>query len=91
MASVTRDDIAAALSAIMDEDSGKDVVSAGLIQGLVVREGHVGFSVEVDPKKLLTDGVKRELLRQLCTALQLGLAFRPTAKQAHASRSPRLR
>ncbi len=62
MASVTRDDIAAALSAIMDEDSGKDVVSAGLIQGLVVREGHVGFSVEVDPKK----GAEKEPLRKAC-------------------------
>ena len=62
MASVTRDDIAAALSAIMDEDSGKDVVSAGLIQGLVVREGHVGFSLEVDPKK----GAQKEPLRKAC-------------------------
>ena len=62
MASVTRDDIAAALSTVRDEDSGKDVVSAGLVQGLVVREGHVGFSLEVDPAK----GAEKEPLRKAC-------------------------
>lgn len=62
MASVTRDDITAALSTVLDEDSGKDVVSAGLIQGLVVREGHVGFSLEVDPEK----GAAKEPLRKAC-------------------------
>ncbi|MEP2830531.1 iron-sulfur cluster carrier protein ApbC [Parvibaculum sp.] len=62
MASVTRDDIAAALSTVLDEDSGKDVVSAGLIQGLVVREGHIGFSLEVDPAK----GAAKEPLRKAC-------------------------
>ncbi|WP_421863328.1 iron-sulfur cluster carrier protein ApbC [Parvibaculum sp.] len=62
MASVTRDDIAAALSTVLDEDSGKDVVSAGLIHGLVVREGHIGFSLEVDPAK----GAAKEPLRKAC-------------------------
>ena len=62
MASVTRDDVAAALSTVRDEESGKDVVSAGLVQGLVVREGHVGFSIEVDPAK----GAEKEPLRKAC-------------------------
>ncbi|PKP99651.1 MAG: hypothetical protein CVT73_25440, partial [Alphaproteobacteria bacterium HGW-Alphaproteobacteria-12] len=62
MASVTRDDVAAALSTVRDEESGKDVVSAGLVQGLVVREGHVGFSLEVDPAK----GAQMEPLRKAC-------------------------
>lgn len=62
MASVTRDDIAAALSTVRDEDSGKDVVSAGIVQGLVVREGHVGFSLEVDPAK----GAEKEPMRKAC-------------------------
>ena len=47
--SVSRDDVAAALSGVVDDDSGKDVVTAGILQGLVVRDGHVGFSLEVDP------------------------------------------
>lgn len=43
----TRDDVLKALSRVIDPASGKDVVSAGLIQGLTVREGNVGFAVEV--------------------------------------------
>ncbi|MDO9127555.1 MAG: iron-sulfur cluster assembly protein, partial [Parvibaculum sp.] len=48
---VTREDVAAALATVTDEETGKDVMSAGIVQGLVVREGHVGFSLEVDPAK----------------------------------------
>ena len=64
MSSVTRDDVTAALSAVMDDETGKDVVTAGILQGLVVREGHVGFSLEVDPAK----GAAKEPLRKACEA-----------------------
>lgn len=64
MSRVSRDDIAAALAGVIDEESGKDVMSAGLVQGLVVREGHVGFSLEVDPAK----GTQKEPLRAACEA-----------------------
>lgn len=64
MTRVTREDIAAALAKVIDEESGKDVVSSGMLQGLVVREGHVGFSLEVDPAK----GLEKEPLRQACEA-----------------------
>jgi ATP-binding protein involved in chromosome partitioning len=43
----TRDDVLKALSGVIDPASGKDVVSAGLIQGLTMREGNVGFAIEV--------------------------------------------
>ena len=62
MPTPTKEDILAALSRVPDEDSGKDVVSAGIIQGVVVREGHVGFSIEVDPAK----GAAKEPLRKAC-------------------------
>ncbi len=62
MTRVTRDDIAAALATVTDGESGTDVMSAGLVQGLVVREGHVGFSLEVDPAK----GAAMEPLRKAC-------------------------
>ncbi|MBA4210014.1 MAG: hypothetical protein C0454_10835 [Parvibaculum sp.] len=64
MTRVNRDDIEAALAKVIDEESGKDVVSAGIVQGLVVREGHVGFSLEVDPAK----GAAKEPLRAACEA-----------------------
>jgi len=43
----TREDVLKALAGVMDPASGKDVVSAGLIQGLTLRDGNVGFAIEV--------------------------------------------
>ncbi|MBS0277439.1 MAG: iron-sulfur cluster carrier protein ApbC [Proteobacteria bacterium] len=48
---VTRDDILSALSGVRDPASGKNIVEAGLVQGLVLRDGHVGFSMEVAPER----------------------------------------
>jgi ATP-binding protein involved in chromosome partitioning len=39
---------------------GGDIVGRGMVTGLVVKDGNVGFSIEVDPK----DGPKMEPLRQ---------------------------
>ena len=47
MAQATRDDVLKALSRVVDPDSGKNVVEAGLVQGLVLRDGHIGFALEV--------------------------------------------
>ena len=62
MPTPTKEDILTALSRVPDKDSGKDVVSAGIIQGVVLREGHVGFSIEVDPAQ----GAAKEPLRKAC-------------------------
>tara|TARA_R110000868_G_scaffold2186_2_gene16558 strand:- start:1780 stop:2919 length:1140 start_codon:yes stop_codon:yes gene_type:complete len=59
---VTREDVLKALSGVTDPATHTDVVSAGLIQGLVVREGHIGFSVEVAPER----GPASEPLRKQC-------------------------
>ncbi len=47
MAAATRDDVLKALAAVRDPASGRSVTDAGLVQGLVLRDGHVGFSMEV--------------------------------------------
>ncbi|HUB84443.1 MAG TPA: iron-sulfur cluster carrier protein ApbC [Rhizomicrobium sp.] len=47
MAAVTKEDVLKALGRVIDPVSGKSVTDADLIQGLVLRDGHVGFSVEV--------------------------------------------
>ncbi|HSM94704.1 MAG TPA: iron-sulfur cluster carrier protein ApbC [Rhizomicrobium sp.] len=47
----TRDDVLNALSRIADPASGKNIVDAGLVQGLVLRDGNVGFSIEVAPDR----------------------------------------
>jgi ATP-binding protein involved in chromosome partitioning len=47
MAAATREDVLKALGSVADPVSGKSVTEAGLVQGLVLRDGHVGFSIEV--------------------------------------------
>jgi ATP-binding protein involved in chromosome partitioning len=50
MPAVTEAQILAALKSVAAPGGG-DIVGAGLISGLAIREGHVGFSIEVDPKQ----------------------------------------
>jgi ATP-binding protein involved in chromosome partitioning len=64
MAQVKRDDVLKALDQIIDPASGRSVVHQGLIQGLVVKDGHVGFALEVSPNR----GREAEPLRAQCEA-----------------------
>ncbi|HEY7976660.1 MAG TPA: iron-sulfur cluster carrier protein ApbC [Rhizomicrobium sp.] len=66
---VTRDDVLNALARVTDPASGKSVVEAGLIQGLVVRDGHVGFSVEVAPERGRTSEPLRKAAEDAVHAL----------------------
>ena len=47
MAKITEEKILAALRRVRDPEQGKDLVSLGMIGGLVVKDGNVGFSIEV--------------------------------------------
>ncbi len=49
-----------ALRTVKDPERGDDIVSLGMISGLVVKGGNIGFSIEVDPKR----GAALEPLRQ---------------------------
>ncbi|MAG95885.1 MAG: Mrp/NBP35 family ATP-binding protein [Alphaproteobacteria bacterium] len=62
MATVTEEQILAALAAIEDGDQGGDVVGLGMISGLQIRDGHVAFAIEVAPE----EGAAKEPLRQSC-------------------------
>jgi ATP-binding protein involved in chromosome partitioning len=64
MARINDDQVLTALRAVIDPDSGKDVVSQKMITGLVVKDGNVGFAVEVDPKR----GNQMEPLRKAAEA-----------------------
>ncbi len=52
--------ILAALAKVPDPDRGKDIVTLGMVTGLQLREGHVGFAIEVDRAR----GPKLEPLRK---------------------------
>jgi len=46
-----KEQVLGALRQVTEPETGRDVVSAGLIQGLVVKDGKVGFALEVTPEK----------------------------------------
>jgi ATP-binding protein involved in chromosome partitioning len=48
MAEVTRDEVLAALSKIIDPDKGQDIVGLGMVSGVQLRDGHVTFAIEVE-------------------------------------------
>ncbi|HYE49803.1 MAG TPA: iron-sulfur cluster carrier protein ApbC [Azospirillaceae bacterium] len=60
MAALTEAQVLDALRTVRDPDRGGDIVALGMISGLVVKGGHVGFSIEVDPRR----GPALEPLRQ---------------------------
>src|SRR5204863_5714769 len=57
---VTEKEVLDALAAVRDPDKGADVVSLGMISGVVVRDGNVGFAIEVEPER----GARLEPLRK---------------------------
>ncbi|WP_179221836.1 iron-sulfur cluster carrier protein ApbC [Inquilinus limosus] len=59
-AMVTEAAVRAALGTVRDEERGGDLVGLGMISGLTLRDGHVLFSIEVDPQR----GPALEPLRQ---------------------------
>jgi len=62
MAEVSREAVLRALDQIIDPVSGRSVVQQDIVQGLVIRAGHVGFAVEVDAAR----GAGAEPLRKAC-------------------------
>jgi len=60
MARVSEQDVVEALKAIADPDRGQDIVALGMVSGVVVKDGNVGFAIEVDPRR----GAEMEPLRK---------------------------
>ena len=57
---ITEDQILDALRAVRDPDKGADIVTLGMVSGVVVRDGNVGFAIEVEPER----GARLEPLRK---------------------------
>ena len=51
MAQPDEQEIMEALKTVIDPDKGADIVTLGMVSGVVVRQGNVGFSIEVDPAR----------------------------------------
>lgn len=71
----TREDALAALDAVIDPKSGRGLAAAGLVQGLVVRDGSAGFILEV----LADDAAAYAQVRQ---AAEAALAALPGVTRA---------
>src|SRR5437868_1668599 len=57
---VTEKDILDSLKAVRDPERGRDIVSLGMVSGVVIRDGNVGFAIEVEPER----GPRLEPLRK---------------------------
>lgn len=66
---LTREEVLKALDQVVDPVSGRTVVQQNMITGLVVKDGHVGFALEVSVER----GSKSEPLRKICEAMVLGV------------------
>jgi ATP-binding protein involved in chromosome partitioning len=51
MAQVTESQILEALKGVIDPDRGGDLVSLNMISGLMIKDGNVGFSIEVEAER----------------------------------------
>ncbi|HLY47553.1 MAG TPA: P-loop NTPase, partial [Stellaceae bacterium] len=57
---ITEKQVLDALAAVRDPDKGGDIVALGMVSGVVVRDGNVGFAIEVEPER----GARLEPLRK---------------------------
>ena len=51
MVSISKENILEKLATVKDLELGKDLVSLGMISDIIIKNGNVGFSIEVDPKR----------------------------------------
>ncbi len=79
-----------ALKKIKDPASGKDIVRLGMVDGLVVRDGNVGFSIEVDPERGSELEPMRKAAEEAVLALKgvVSVTAVLTAESAGASSPP---
>jgi ATP-binding protein involved in chromosome partitioning len=69
MAQITKEQVLAALAGVEDSAQGQDVVALGMVSGVVVRDGNVGFALEVDP----SEAAAKEPLRAACERAVMAL------------------
>ena len=51
MSRVTEAQVLEALKTVIEPGRGQDIVALNMVNGVVVRDGNVGFAIEVDPRR----------------------------------------
>jgi len=69
MRQIAREQVLEALAGVVDPARGQDVVALDMVSGVVVRDGNVGFALEVLPH----EAAAKEPLRQACERAVLAL------------------
>jgi ATP-binding protein involved in chromosome partitioning len=69
MTQITKEQVLAALAQVEDPAHGRDVVALGMVSGVVVRDGNVGFALEIDP----SEAASKESLRAACEQTVMAL------------------
>ena len=79
MVSISKENILEKLATVKDPELGKDIVSLGLISDIIIKNGNVGFSIEVDPKRGPSlDPLRKEaenVVRKILLAFSLSPQF----------------
>jgi ATP-binding protein involved in chromosome partitioning len=82
---ITEQQVLDALAAVRDPDNGQDIVALGMVSGVVVRDGNVGFAIEVEPARGPRLEPLRKAAEQAVEALQ-GVTSVTAVLTAEASR-----
>jgi ATP-binding protein involved in chromosome partitioning len=69
MAQITKEIVLAALAKVQEPARGRSVVDLGMVSGLVLRDGNVGFALEIEPQ----EAEAMEPLRQACERAVMAL------------------
>jgi len=49
MGQITEQQVMGALGTVTEPRAGKDIVALGMVSGIVIRDGNVGFAIEIEP------------------------------------------
>jgi ATP-binding protein involved in chromosome partitioning len=92
MAEVNEGVVLRTLEKVIDAQMGKDIVSLGMVSGIVVKGGHVAFAIEIEPKRAAELEPLRKQAEQLVHALPgvLTVSAVLTAEKAPPPQMPRI-
>ena len=71
MPEITKDNVLEALGKIIDPAHGRSVVELGMVSGVVVKDGNVGFALEIEPNE--AEARAKEPLRLACEEAVMAL------------------